>query len=57
MPNVEIQNLVYLLLLLVVVIYFTAGSYKGNMSKALRYGILWLAIILALFVVLRGFGY
>lgn len=57
MAGFEIQNLVYLLLLLVVIIYFTAGSYKGNMPKALKHGVIWLAIMLALFVILRAVGY
>lgn len=57
MNEFQISNLVYLLLLLAVILYFTLGGYKGNLPKAIKHACIWLAIILGLFVLVRLFGY
>jgi hypothetical protein len=57
MTEFQISNLVYLLLLLAVIIYFTRNGYRGNLPQAVKHGAIWLAIILGFFVLLRLFGY
>lgn len=57
MEDFQVANLVYLTILLAVIIYFTLGGYKGNLSQAVKHAIIWVAIILALFVVVRILGF
>ncbi|MEM7570651.1 MAG: hypothetical protein AAF337_12730 [Pseudomonadota bacterium] len=57
MAEWQLQNLVYLLLLLALIGFFTLGGYRGNWPKAGKHIGLWAAIFAALFIVFRFAGY
>ncbi|MEO0411803.1 MAG: hypothetical protein AAF221_08210 [Pseudomonadota bacterium] len=57
MAEHQLQNLVYLALLLTLIGFFTLGGYRGNWPKAGKHIIVWIAIFAALFVVFRLAGF
>ncbi|MEM9878200.1 MAG: hypothetical protein AAF862_02870 [Pseudomonadota bacterium] len=57
MPNIDIMQLVYLLILLAVIVFWTGRRYQNNFGKAVQHAGIWLAVFLGLFILVRLFGY
>ncbi|MEM6681182.1 MAG: hypothetical protein AAF607_02975 [Pseudomonadota bacterium] len=57
MPNIDIMQLVYLLILLAVIVFWTGRRYQNNFGKAAQHAGIWLAVFLGLFILVRLFGY
>jgi len=45
--------LVYLLVLLAVMVFFTLPRYRNDFGKAARHAAIWIAIFLGLFIVVK----